>query len=120
MRRTDMARVEIEGEVASVNGTGSGFRVVESWEGRDGRAGKRYFAVWFPRSATASVPAVGERVKVQGFLSAKVSERDARYVDLTVNEARVERVEYAAPVVTGEQFAAQASGNWPDDDNTPF
>jgi hypothetical protein len=45
-------------------------------------------------------PPIGSRVKVNGLLSTKVSERDARYVDHTLNEARVELLEADATSIT--------------------
>lgn len=94
-------KAEVEGTVASVNGTGSGFRVLEEWETRDGRGGKRYVAVWFPKTTSATVPNVGDTVKASGFVSAKVSERNPQYADLILNEARVEIVTRATVEPSG-------------------
>jgi hypothetical protein len=84
-----MARVTVEGVVASVNGTGTGFRVEEGFE-IDGKRYRRFFSCWFPKSATVAVPNTGDHVTVTGTLSAKVA-RDPRYVDLTINNARLEQ-----------------------------
>lgn len=114
-----MAFVSVEGTVASVNGTGSGFRVEEAWEGREGRQSRRYWSVWLPKAASSVVPGKGDRVKVSGMLTAKVSERDPRFVDHTINEARVEvtaRAE-AAPEQAGESWGADS---WNTTDSEPF
>lgn len=84
-----MARVTVEGLVASVNGTGTGFRVEEGYE-IDGKWYRRFYSCWFPKTATTAVPNTGDRVTVTGTLSAKVSARDRRFVDLTVNNARID------------------------------
>lgn len=85
-----MASATVTGTVASLNSTGTGFRVEEAWEGRDGRSSRRFWAVWFAKGTGGMAPPVNARVKVTGLLSTKVSERDNRYVDHTINEAKVE------------------------------
>jgi hypothetical protein len=127
-----MARIEVEGTVASVNGTGSGFRIEESWEGRDGRRSRRYWTAWFPRASSTAIPNKGDVVKANGFLSTKVSEKDARYVDHTIQEVRVEFVARASayevppladdylPVDDYPPTDAWAVAPIPNDEDTPF
>jgi len=83
-----MAKVTVEGVVSRVNRTGNGFGVKESATVGD-RQIVTYWSVFPPKDAAVNV-AVDQPVKVQGFIRAKVSERDARYVDFTVNHATVE------------------------------
>ncbi|GAA5198610.1 hypothetical protein [Microbacterium jejuense] len=85
-----MASATVTGTVASLNSTGTGFRVEETWEGRDGRSSRRFWAVWFPKGTGGMAPPVNAHVKVTGLLGTKVSERDNRYVDHTINDAQVE------------------------------
>lgn len=85
-----MAKTTVEGTVSRLNQSGNGFGLKEQRE-HQGRTYTTYWSVFPPRDQNAGVN-VGDRVKVDGFLRTKVSEKDARYVDHTVNEARVEAV----------------------------
>jgi hypothetical protein len=115
-----MASANVTGTVASLNSTGTGFRVEESWEGREGRQSRRYWSVWFPKDTGGMAPPIGSRVKVNGLLSTKVSERDARYVDHTLNEARVELLAAPAAPAAEPVDAWSTPGSFGDDSLTPF
>lgn len=105
-----MAKINVEGVVSRVNRTGNGFGVKESQAVGD-KTRTTYWSVFPPRDASVSV-VVDQPVKVSGFLGAKVSERDARYVDFTVNHASVDAG--AAPV-------AAESDDWgSEQDLSPF
>lgn len=89
-----MAFITVEGEVSRINRTGNGFGLKETWKGREGREGVKYWSV-FPDDA-ANVQ-VGDRVKVNGGLTTKVGEpkigsdgQERRFVEHTVNRAKVE------------------------------
>jgi len=108
-----MAKVNIEGTVSRLNQTGNGFGLKEERQHQD----KTYTTYWsvFPPQGDARTVNVGDRVKVDGFLRTEVSKRDARYVDHTVGQARVD--------VTGGAPAAPAADPWatpPYGDDTPF
>lgn len=110
-----MAHVEVTGVVHRINQNGIGFTVKESWTRRDGSGeGARYWSCWMPTPAPVEV-IVGEPVKVAGLLGAKVSTRDARYVDYTVNEATVTRTGSApTPAPEPEYTDAWETANVPD------
>lgn len=107
-----MAKVTVEGVVASVNGTGTGFRVEEGYE-IDGKWFRRFYSCWFPKTASVAVPNQGDRVTVRGTLSAKVSTRDARFVDLTVNNTVI--IERSAAGAVQESRTSPESEQPPED-----
>lgn len=72
-----------------------------------------YWSVFPPKNADRTV-AEGDRVKVGGFLGTKVSERDARFVDHTLNNGKVLESESAAPAADSWN-QPQGSG-----DDSPF
>jgi len=102
-----MADVTVEGTVSRLNASGNGFGVRETRE-HNGKTFTTYWSVFPPRGVDRFVQ-VGDPVKVTGGLGAKVSERDNRYVDFAINNARVES---EAPV---------NGGGWESyGDDTPF
>jgi hypothetical protein len=112
-----MAKVTVEGVVSRVNRTGNGFGVKESATVGD-RQIVTYWSVFPPKDASVNV-AVDQSVKVSGFIRAKVSERDPRYVDFTVNHASVEAGAAPAPAYAGDQsWLDQPNPAYGDD--TPF
>ena len=104
-----MARVTVEGTVSRINSRGNGFgvREVQSWGDKERVT---YWSVFPPKDAERTV-VEGQTVKLEGFLGTRVSERDARFVDHTLNQAKVLETS-AAPV-------ASASSGW-NTDETPF
>ena len=82
-----MADVTVQGEVSRINAKGSGFGLRETRE-HNGKTFTTYWSVFPPRNVDRFVN-VGDLVTVTGGLGAKVSERDARYVDFTINNAQV-------------------------------
>lgn len=83
-----MANVTVEGTVSRINRNGVGFGIRETWTGRDGASKERYWAVWMPGTEPTRV-IVGDEVIAVGRLSSKVSPRDARFVDLAVQDAEI-------------------------------
>lgn len=83
-----MASTTVNGTVNRIFAS-KGFSVKETWSGRDGHSGTRYWSVFVPDGQPVTV-AEGDTVKVSGLLGTKVSTRDARYVDHTVSNAVVE------------------------------
>lgn len=95
-----MASATVTGTVSRINQNGIGFGVKETWPSREGREATRYWSVWMPEDQPVTV-AVGDRVKITGLLGTKVSTRDNRYVDHTVNRATVEVTAEATPHTWG-------------------
>ena len=83
-----MAWTTVEGTVSRLNRTGNGFGVKEEREVQ-GKTRTTYWSVFPPRDDARTV-SEGDRVKVSGGLGTEVSKRDARFVDHTLNSARVE------------------------------
>lgn len=83
-----MAEVTVEGTVSRLNASGNGFGVKEIVTFGD-KSRTTYWSVFPPRGVDRFVQ-VGDSVKVTGGLGAKVSERDPRYVDYTINNAQVQ------------------------------
>jgi hypothetical protein len=112
-----MATTVVEGTVSRINSRGNGFglKEVSTYKFGDGKERVTYWSVFPPKDADRTV-AEGDRVKVSGFLGTKVSERDARFVDHTLNQAKV--LEGATPA------AAPAADTWAGattyNDETPF
>jgi len=104
-----MARVTVEGTVSRINSRGNGFGVkeVQSW------GDKERVTFWsvFPPKDTERTVVEGQQVRLEGFLGTRVSERDARFVDHTLNQAKVLETS-AAPVAVG-------GSGW-NTDETPF
>jgi len=91
-----MATTVVEGTVSRINSRGNGYGVKEVQSYGD-KERVTYWSVFPPKDADRTVNE-GDRIKVSGFLGTRVSERDARFVDHTLNQAKVlEGV--AAPVV---------------------
>ena len=111
-----MAYTTIEGTVSRINSRGTGFGVKETWQEK-GEEKFRYWSVFLPDGVERTV-VEGQTVKVSGGLRTRVSERDARFVDHTLNQAKV--LETAAPVVA----APAAADTWAPatnyGDETPF
>lgn len=84
-----MAHATVRGVVSRINSNGIGFSVKESWPKRDGTEAHRYWSVFLPDNVPVEVIA-GDEVTVTGQLRTAVSKRDARYVDHTISNARVE------------------------------
>lgn len=82
-----MADVTVSGTVSRINQTGNGFGVKEVVTFGE-KTRTTYWSVFPPRNVDRHVQ-VGDPVTVTGGLGAKVSERDARYVDFTINNAQV-------------------------------
>ena len=103
-----MAVVTVEGTVSRINsrGNGWGLKEVQSYGDKERVT---YWSVFPPKDADRTV-VEGQRIKVSGFLGTRVSERDARFVDHTLNQAKVLETA-AAPVV-------ESAPSW--DANTPF
>lgn len=110
-----MAYTTVEGTVSRINSRGNGFGLKEVNSYGD-KERVTYWSIFPPKDADRTVTE-GQTIKVSGFLGTKVSERDARFVDHTLNQAKV--LEGAAPVV-----ASPAADSWstPADysDSTPF
>jgi len=104
-----MAWVQVEGTVSRINSRGNGFGLKEVNE-YNGKERVTYWSVFPPKDADRTVNE-GDRIKVSGFLGTRVSERDARFVDHTLNQAKV--LESVAPVV-------DAGPVWNTADETPF
>ena len=104
-----MAYTTVEGTVSRINSRGNGFGVKEVNSYGD-KERVTYWSVFPPKDADRTVNE-GDRVKISGFLGTRVSERDARFVDHTLNQAKV--LEAAAAVVS-----APAEPQW--DSSTPF
>jgi hypothetical protein len=105
-----MAVVTVEGTVSRINsrGNGWGLKEVQSYGDKERVT---YWSVFPPKDADRTV-VEGQRVKVSGFLGTRVSERDARFVDHTLNQAKVlETAAAVAPVV-------ESAPSWNSD--TPF
>lgn len=83
-----MAQVSVQGVIERLHQNGRGFSLVESFATRNGREARRYWGV-FLGYHTPLEAIVGDTVQVSGGLRATVSTRDSRYVDHTVNDARV-------------------------------
>jgi len=102
-----MAYVSVEGTVSRINSRGNGFGLKEENE-FNGKTKTTYWSVFPPKDADRTVQE-GQKIKVSGFLGTRVSERDARFVDHTLNQAKVlESVVAAVP----------AADTW--DSSTPF
>ena len=82
-----MAKVSVEGVVSRLNSRGNGFGVREAQE-FNGSERTTFWSVFPPKDAPRTV-VEGQRVTVEGFLRTRVSERDARFVDHTLNGARL-------------------------------
>ena len=82
-----MAYVTVEGIVSRINSRGNGFglKEVQEWQGKERVT---YWSVFPPKDAERTV-VEGDRVKLGGFLGTRVSERDARFVDHTLNQGKV-------------------------------
>ena len=105
-----MAYTTVEGTVSRINSRGNGFGLKEVNSYGD-KERVTYWSVFPPKDAARTVNE-GDRVKVSGFLGTRVSERDARFVDHTLNQAKV--LETAAAAVA----SAPAEPQW--DSTTPF
>lgn len=120
-REQVMAKVSIEGVVSRLNTVGSGFGLKESRE-HNGKTYTTYWSVFPPRNEDRTVN-VGDRVEVDGFLRTEVSKRDGRYVDHTVNNARV-NVTGGAPQSAPQADQWAGGGSYGDDNGfgseTPF
>ena len=104
-----MATTVVEGTVSRINSRGNGFGVKEVQSYGD-KERVTYWSVFPPKDADRTV-VEGQRVKVSGFLGTRVSERDARFVDHTLNQARVVEAAQVAPVV-------ESAPSW--NSETPF
>ena len=102
-----MAEVEVRGEVSRLNNSGNGFGLRETWQVR-GESKQRYWSVFPPGDDPRTVN-VGDVVTVAGRLGTKVSDRDNRYVDHTVNAHTV------TVVTESGQGASDSSGSVPGD-----
>jgi hypothetical protein len=94
-----LAKVTVTGVVSRLNKSGNGFgvREVQEWSGNTRTT---YWSVFPPRDAARAV-VEGQEVTVSGFLGTKVSEKDGRFVDHTVNQAMVEGSGELEPVSVG-------------------
>ena len=109
-----MAYVTVEGTVSRINSRGNGWGLREASE-YNGKERVTYWSVFPPKDADRTV-VEGQSVKVSGFLGTRVSERDARFVDHTLNQAKV--LEGATtPVQSGSWETSPTSGY---DESTPF
>jgi len=91
-----MAYVTVEGTVSRINSRGNGWGLREAQE-YNGKERVTFWSVFPPKDADRTVQE-GQKIKVSGFLGTRVSERDARFVDHTLNQAKVlEAVVAAAP-----------------------
>jgi hypothetical protein len=106
-----MAYVTVEGTVSRINSRGNGWGLREAQE-YNGKERVTYWSVFPPKDADRTVNE-GDRIKVSGFLGTRVSERDARFVDHTLNQAKVLEAVGVAPVV-------DAGPVWNTADETPF
>ena len=106
-----MAYVTVEGTVSRINSRGNGFGLKEVQE-YNGKERVTFWSVFPPKDAERTV-SEGDRLKVGGFLGTRVSERDARFVDHTLNQGKVLETRDAAP-------AESWGGGGNDFDTTPF
>lgn len=106
-----MAYVTVEGTVSRINSRGNGFGVKEVNE-YNGKERVTFWSVFPPRDADRTVRE-GDRVKVGGFLGTRVSERDARFVDHTLNNAKVLEAAAAVSASTDSWAAPQPSNDVP-------
>ena len=90
-----MAYTTVEGEVARINSRGNGYAIREE-QTYNGKTRTTYWSVFPPKDAERTVNE-GDRIKVGGFLGTRVSERDARFVDHTLNQAKVLEAVTVAP-----------------------
>ena len=117
-----MAKTVVDGVVASVAGTGVGFTVKEVIESptTPGKTWDRYWRCWYPRQSSHSVVKQGDTVSVSGEVSAKVSEKNPRYVDFILNDVTVTP---SSPTATPEPDGygdPWATAPIPDDERTPW
>ena len=110
-----MAYTTIEGTVSRINSRGTGFGVKETWQEK-GEEKFRYWSVFLPDGVERTV-VEGQSVKVSGGLRTRVSERDARFVDHTLNQAQVLEAVTVAPAEAdagyGASFDAQFGAEVP-------
>lgn len=99
-----MAKVSVDGVVSRLNSRGNGFGVREVQE-FNGSERTTFWSVFPPKDAPRTV-VEGQRVMVEGFLRTRVSERDARFVDHTLNGARL----VGEPVPAAQEPAPQEAG----------
>lgn len=115
-----MAWTVFEATVDRLHSKGDGFTVVEEHEHR-GETKKTYWGVFPQRDKPVAHLMVGNRVRVSGFLSTKVTRSErGEFVDHTLSGARVEvlasEVQSVAPVAD-----VTADVSWPVyDESTPF
>lgn len=107
-----MAEVTVTGVVASVNGTGSGFTILETVNSptQPGKTWSRYWRCWMPKVASYAVPSKDDTLTVVGTWGGRVDEKNARYVDHILNDVRVDRSVHE-PV--------QESRTYPDSEQPP-
>ena len=109
-----MAYTTVEGTVSRINSRGNGFGVREDNE-YQGKTRTTYWSVFPPKDADRTV-SEGDRIKVSGFLGTRVSERDARFVDHTLNQAKV--LEGATTPAQSGSWETSPAGGY--DESTPF
>ena len=109
-----MAYTTVEGTVSRINSRGNGWGLKEVQE-YNGKERVTFWSVFPPRDADRTVQE-GDWVKVGGFLGTRVSERDARFVDHTLNQAKVLEIVGVAPVVDAGPVWNTAAG----DSEVPF
>jgi hypothetical protein len=105
-----MATTVVEGTVSRINSRGNGFGLKEVNSYGD-KERVTYWSVFPPKDADRTV-VEGQTVKVSGYLGTRVSERDARFVDHTLNQAKVLETA-AAPVV-------ESAPSWETSSEIPF
>lgn len=113
-----MSYVTVEGTVSRINSRGNGFGLKEVQE-YQGKERVTYWSVFPPKDADRTV-SEGDRIKVAGFLGTRVSERDARFVDHTLNQAKVLEAVGVAPVVDAGPVADTWNAPTNYTDETPF
>lgn len=129
-----MARIEVEGTVASVNGTGSGFTVKETVTSptRAGFTWDVYWKAWLPRAATTQIPNKGDRVRIAGTWAGRVDKNNPKYIDHVLDDIQiVDRQLAGPPAAPAEEgppedaWASTPGVAWevatvPADQDTPF
>jgi hypothetical protein len=89
-----MARGIVDGTVTKIIRSGGGAMIRETWQNRNGITKSRNWTAWAPDGQSVPVR-VGDLVTVSGRLSVKVSPRDNRYIDTSLQAAAFTLIEAA-------------------------
>jgi hypothetical protein len=89
-----MARGIVDGTVTKIIRSGGGAMIRETWQNRNGVTKSRNWTAWAPDGKSVPVR-VGDLVTVTGRLGVKVSPRDNRYIDTSLQAATFTLIEAA-------------------------